>query len=76
MGLGVLGVGSSKPAFLPWLYTDVPRLFQLLPDILAVPRPFLWEPLGMDRDITLDGDLQEPQVLCLDAGSEKYWFRG
>lgn len=31
---------------------------------------------GMDRDVTLDGDLQELQALCLHAGSEKYWFRG
>lgn len=30
----------------------------------------------MDRDIILDGDLQEPQELCLYAGSEKYQFRG
>lgn len=68
LGAGMLGVASSKPGFSPWLYTDIPRLSQLL--------PFLWEPLGMDRDIILDGDLQEPQELSLYAGSEKYQFRG
>lgn len=30
----------------------------------------------MDRGVTLDGDLQELQALCLHAGFEKYWFGG
>lgn len=68
LGAGVLGVASSKPGFSPGLYAGVPRLSQLL--------PFLWEPLGMDGDIILDGDLHEPRELYLYAGSEKYQFRG
>lgn len=64
----VLGVASSKPGFSPGLYAGIPRLSQLL--------PFLWEPLGLDGDIILDGDLHEPRELYLYAGSEKYQFRG
>lgn len=61
-----VGGCEFKPGFSPGLYTGIPSLSPLL--------PFLWESLGRDGDIILDGDLQEPRELYLYAGSEKYQF--